>query len=200
MTPDTPEYYIQAARKATRDGDYLEAYAQLGHLAQVHGWSDTAARLRHTVAETEAADLKDAARAPWAGFGVGLVGYLLISLRSPSDWTFPVWACLTMVLVPIIDGYYTAFYYGFRCSRAERFWPCAKAGGFAMVAYSIVGMMWAHSKIAEDAGPAIGGQMLAGFLAALVYGLAAAIVAGAAGAIRPYTDLPNDDDDEAWAI
>jgi hypothetical protein len=194
----TPEECIHAAKQAIRKGEYLEAYEHLGHI-DMHGpHAKEVKELREEIRETEAADLKDAARAPWAGFGVGVVLYLILTIRSPAQWTKPVWMVLAFLIVPAIAGYFTAWYYGFRCQRRERFRPSAMAGGFSMVIYAIIGLIIARCKIAEDPGVDSGGVLLASCVVTVVYGVIAAVVAGVVGAARPYTELPDDDQPESW--
>jgi hypothetical protein len=186
--------HVRQAKLAVKMGNYLAAYEELGHVDPSSQYAEEVKNLREKIREIEQADLKDASRAPWAGFGVGVLLYLLLSIRTPTQWTGPVWIALAFFVIPIIAGYFTAWYYGFRCDRGERFVPAALAGGLAMVVYSIINLLVARYRIAEGAGSDVGGQYLAELIVTVAYGLIAAIVAGLAGAARPYTVSPDDED------
>jgi hypothetical protein len=187
--------HIRAAVDAIRKGEYLEAYDHVAHLETLGGYDELAKRLRDEITETQAADLRDAARAPWYGGGIGFVLYLImLFINSPAGWTMPVWIPLAFLVAPAITGYAAAFFYGFRCGRLERFWPSAWAGCGAMALYSMIGMLVARGHIAESSGADAGGEFLAGSIATLVYSVIAGAIAGLAGAARPYT-LPDNLDD-----
>lgn len=186
--------HMRAAAEALVNGEYVEAYE---HIAKVdpHGtYGMAAAKFREEIAESEAADIRDSARAPWYGFAVAAVLYLIMYIKPPSAWTIPVWAALALIVIPLIAGYATAYFYGFRCDRMERFWVSAKPVGFAMAGYSIIGIMAAFHKIALSPDPDAGGHFMAGFLATIVYAAIAFAIAGCSGAIRPYTTDGSIDD------
>jgi hypothetical protein len=198
MTPqhqEDPRSYVQSAIDAIRKGEYEEAFAQVGHLEKLHGCQELAHKIRQEITDTENADQRDAARAPWYGAGIGFVLYLIVLLvNSPAGWGRYDWIPLAFFIIPAATGYATAFFYGFRCQRLERFWPSAWSGFGAMAAYSAIGMLVARHRIVESSASDAGGEFLAGLIAIVAYGVIAGIVAGLTGAARPYT-LPNDQED-----
>jgi hypothetical protein len=94
----------------------------------------------------------------------------------------------------MITGYMTAFFYGFRCERMERFWPAVKAAGFAMACYAAAGLIIARGKITEDVGTDAGGEIAAAIVTVIMFSIIAGAVGGAAGAIRPFTESGSIDD------
>jgi hypothetical protein len=147
-------------------------------------------QLQKAIKEAEAGQAKRARVGPWAGLGVGLLAYLLVSAAQPPAWGIPVWALLAFVVVPGIIGYTTGRVLGRSAERKPRFRAGLFAGAAAMFLYASVTLMVLHARIGSTGDS--GEVFLVGLFVSLVYSGLAGAVAGAASAYLAWSRAEGD--------
>ncbi len=110
----------------------------------------------------------------WGGFCLGLLGYLLVSVREPLEWRMPVWIILAFVVVPGLVGWVAGL--GQVPERGICFRAGLRTAGWAMFLYASLTLIVLSHRIPADAGS--GQEFWAGLLVSVVYALLAGTVAG----------------------
>ena len=90
---------------------------------------------------------KRAARMAWLGPLIAIFAYLVISSRSPQAWTFPLWALLTLGLIPAGIGWLVGREIGPEKKMGQRIRSGYWTVGTAMFLYTIVSLMIIRSHI-----------------------------------------------------
>jgi hypothetical protein len=179
------EAEIIAAERALANGNMPEARRRLADAERLGASSSDLKMLHSAIASRERFSKTDRANAKkkgklgvWAGFGIGVMGYLILSIRQPPDWPQTLWALLAFGVVPILAGLTTG-----RISRAagnarSRFWAGLKSGFISMFLYSGISLIVLRTRIASGADSM---QILTvGLFVTFVYAILAGCVAGAA--------------------
>src|SRR6266849_4253944 len=127
---------IIAAESALGRKRFLEAQQHLVEAERLGASRHEVERLRSAAVSAVRRQAQRGRLAPWGGFGIGVAGYLVLSIQPPPGWTVPVWAILAFLVVPGIIGYVTGRWQGLDQEARTRFWAGVRAGGGAMALYS----------------------------------------------------------------
>jgi hypothetical protein len=172
---------IIAAESALGKRQFLEAQQHLVEAERLGASRHEVERLRRAAVAAVQRQVQRERRAPWAGFGIGVAGYFVLSLRQPPGWTIPVWAILAFLVVPGIIGWVTARWQGFGQEASTRFWAGGRAGGGAMALYSGLSLIAVRQRFST--GTDAGQVLLVGLFVTLVYAALAGAVAGLASVL-----------------
>jgi hypothetical protein len=172
---------IIAAEIALGKRQFLEAQQHLAEAERLGAARHEVERLRSAAVTAVQRQVQRGRRAPWAGFGTGVAGYLVLSLRQPPGWTVPVWAILAFLVVPGAIGCVTTRWQGFDQEASTRFWAAGRAGSGAMALYSGLSLIAVRQRFSTDADA--GQVLLVGLFVTLVYAALAGAVAGLVSAL-----------------
>src|SRR5262245_4685247 len=105
------EAEIIAAERALANSNLLEAWRRLADAERLGAEPHEIQSLKRAIEAREKQSWADRTRATkqakgavWAGFGVGLLGYLFLSIQQPPAWTPVLWGVLSFGMVPILIG------------------------------------------------------------------------------------------------
>ncbi len=173
------EMQIQEAQHDLVTGHLEEAGQHLQQAQKLGASQRDIKRLKDALAEMTQAQRRRTKAAPWAGFGLCAVGYLILSIQQPDGWGVWVWRALALVGLPLFAGVLVGKMMGPDSHGQWRFHGAAKAGAWAMGLYAVITLLVLRSRIGS--GPSSEQTVLIIGVVAVAYALVAGLVAGAAG-------------------
>jgi hypothetical protein len=172
---------IIAAESTLARRQFLEAQQHLAEAERLGASRHEVERLRSAAVAAVQRQVQRGRQAPWAGFGIGVAGYLLLSIQQPPGWTIPGWVILAFLVVPALIGGVTGRWQGLDQEARTRFWAGGRAGGGAMALYSGLSLIAVRQRFSTNADA--GQVVLVGLFVTLVYAVLAGAVAGLASAL-----------------
>lgn len=174
---------IHAAQESLAAGHFREARHHLSEAENLRADSQTLRRLRNGIKQAESAQTGHRRRNVWIGFGLGCIGYLILSLRQPLGWTIPVWALLAFLVVPICIGLTVGRGMGYDAGPGPRFRGWFRACSLVMFLYTAFNLMIVRYNIGSGD---TGQVFLVGLFVSVIYALLAGLVAGLASGWLAY--------------
>ena len=112
-------------------------------------------------------------------FGIGILGYLIISIRQPLGWGIPVWLLLSVAAIPGLMGLYMGRKHAGTRSFRSAFLDGVRPAAAAMTCYSLfsLGVLVTHLQPRSEQ---IGEEIVAAMFTAFVLAVAASVVSGMA--------------------
>jgi len=172
---------IAAADAALDAGRFRLASRHIAAAERGGGWSSEIGRLQKRLADIEEQHDRQASQGVWQGFAAGAIGYLLLGMQEPPEWTMPVWGVCAFLLIPGLVGFVVGRKHSLDDFPKARFLKAFGIASMVMFVYASIAMMIAHSRVGS--GSDAGQELLAGLLTATVSAAAAGGVAGAACAL-----------------
>lgn len=180
-TPEDSQPEVTAADAALDAGRYRVASRHIAAAEHEGEATPEIARLQGRLNDFIVQQNRDAGRGVWLGLAAAAIGYSLLGIEQPPEWTVPIWGLLAFVALPGLTGFIVG-----RKQSLDDFPRARFRQGFAVTApvmfcYASIAMIVAHSRIGS-AGD-VGQEMLAGALAATVFAAIAGCVAGSVCAL-----------------
>lgn len=139
--------------------------------------ADLGRKLRYAMAQHERG-VRGSVR---IGFWLALVGYIVLSMRQPDEWTIRVWLAAEFLVIPIVAGVLVGMRHSGQRSRGRAFWDGARSGGIAMACYAAFNTLILAGNLHKPSSDAFD-EYFAALLTVVLYGAAAGLVAGLASA------------------
>lgn len=182
MESDRAHAELLAAEDALHKGRYdvadshLDAAAHAG--APPQRISDLGRQLRYARAQHE----QRVKTSVLIGMALGIVGYLIISVKPPLEWGLPLWGALIFLVVPGLTGLLIGRRHAGERTPQAAFRDGWRAGLWAMSLYTVIHLIGAGCRLDREGGEA-GEEFFAGLLTLLLFSVVAGLVSGMISAL-----------------
>jgi hypothetical protein len=172
---------LNACERAVAAGRYLEATRHLAQAASLGASPHEISQHGEAIRRAERARGHQNRSFGWVGPAIGILGYLLLSLQQPLEWTQPVWILAAFVLIPALVGVAIGRLQVRGKPAFAAFWTGMKTGCVVMGLYTAITLMVLVHRLARPDG---GEQELPVILVVtVVYALLAGAVTGSASLV-----------------
>jgi len=170
-----------AACKAIEDGDFAQARHHLNNLSVDGTHPGDVEQLRRLILQKEAEATKLSVNRIGLAFAVAILGYAVLSYKSPDAWGQIVWGLLAFLVLPILAGGLagTSVANG---TKPAKFWRAFGITSISAALYTLVGLSIARARMHSSDKSM---DFAIYLVVAVIYGVTAGLIGGVAGTSLP---------------